>query len=487
MNTRSIKQTLILFTIIIIEGYVVLSTELLAIRQTIPYIGSGTDTVAIIIASILMPLALGYQTGGRFKARKILGHFVSVRKKLVYNTCIAATFLFAGLSYFFMHLFFHYMTTYAQINSLALQTALFCGIFLVVPTYLLGQTVPLISHFFAKEHLPKVTGHILFFSTLGSFLGAILSTLVFMAILGVQHTLTLNFVLMATIVILISKETKSFPVVYISLLAFITMIVNADTTIRAIYPDIRANNQYNLIQAGPISTGERVMKINLNNSSSYRDNGKKHPYINMAENIVIKPILNANPPKDILVIGAGGFTFGHNDTNNNYTYVDIDRDLKPIAERYILKEPIGDNKRFVARPARAFLYNEKSKYDVIYIDAYLGKASVPDHLVTREFFIQIKEHMKDGGALLTNFILTPNFNDKFSRSLDSTFRSVFPYVSRTDMSPTQTDTLYNPYNLWGDNPDILTNVAYIYRHKKYGKPSIYTDNKNKIIYEKPKM
>ena len=322
MSIRTIKQTLTLFTIIIIEGYIVLSTELLTIRETIPYIGSGTDTVAIIIAAILMPLAFGYQSGGRYKPRKYFGHFISVRKKLIYNICIAATFLFFGLSYFFLNKFFLFMFS-IDITNRIIQTAIFCAIFIVTPTYFLGQTVPLISHFFTKEHLPKITGHILFFSTIGSFLGATLSVLVFMTVLGVHHTLTLNFVLMALLVILLDKKPTSLPVIYISLLALFAMYMNTDYKLRVIYPHMRANNAYNLIQAGPLQNGTREMRINLNRSSSYNDDGQKFSYINLAEKIAIEPILESTPPRDILVIGAGGFTFGHNDTNNNYTYVDI--------------------------------------------------------------------------------------------------------------------------------------------------------------------
>ncbi|MCK5374449.1 MAG: fused MFS/spermidine synthase [Alphaproteobacteria bacterium] len=476
MSIRTIKQTLTLFTIIIIEGYIVLSTELLTIRETIPYIGSGTDTVAIIIAAILMPLAFGYQSGGRYKPRKYFGHFISVRKKLIYNICIAATFLFFGLSYFFLNKFFLFMFS-IDITNRIIQTAIFCAIFIVTPTYFLGQTVPLISHFFTKEHLPKITGHILFFSTIGSFLGATLSVLVFMTVLGVHHTLTLNFVLMALLVILLDKKPTSLPVIYISLLALFAMYMNTDYKLRVIYPHMRANNAYNLIQAGPLQNGTREMRINLNRSSSYNDDGQKFSYINLAEKIAIEPILESTPPRDILVIGAGGFTFGHNDTNNNYTYVDIDKELKTISEHHILKEPIGENKHFIAKPARAFLYNDTHKYDVIYLDTYLGATSVPEHLVTQEFFIQIKNHLKENGVLVTNFIVTANFNNEFSQTLDNTFRSVFPYISRTAINDT--------YNMWGEYPDQELNIVYIYRHKNdYGKPHIYTDNKNAAFYEK---
>jgi len=59
-----------LFFIIFLEGYVVLSAELIAIRLTVPFVGSGTDTVSIIIAAVLMPLAVGYYVGGQYKKRK---------------------------------------------------------------------------------------------------------------------------------------------------------------------------------------------------------------------------------------------------------------------------------------------------------------------------------------------------------------------------------------------------------------------------------
>ena len=486
MNIKTLKQTLLLFTIIIIEGYVVLSTELLAIRQTIPYIGSGTDTVAVIIAAILMPLAFGYQSGGRYKPRKFFGHYVSVRSKLIYNICIAATILFVGMSYLFMHSFFRFMTVDMKIGNVIIQAAIFCSIFLVTPTYLLGQTVPLVTHFFTKEHLPKITGHILFFSTLGSFMGATISTLVLMAVLGVHHTLTLNFVLLAILVIILQKKKKSFPVFFMTLLAFLAMFINSDTVLGVIYPYMRVNNQYNIIQAGPTLDGRRSMSINRNNSSSYKDDGTKHPYINVAEEITINPILEANPSKDVLVIGSGGFTFGHQDRNNNYTYVDIDEDLKDVAEKYVLKEPIGENKKFVPKPARAFLHITNNKYDVIYLDAYLGRTSVPEHLITREFFMQVKDHLKENGVLMTNFIVTPNFNNKFSQTLDNTIRSVFPYVSRIAIGAPEEG--FEAYNMWGENPDAPRNVAYLYRHKSdYGEPGIYTDNKNKVFYEKQRF
>lgn len=473
---KTLNYTLLLFIIIVIEGYVVLSTELLAIRQTIPYVGSGTDTISIIIAAVLMPLAFGYQYGGRFKPKKIMGYFVTVRKKLILNILISSIILLIGMSHESLKMFFNYMPTLGVENRLA-QTAIYSAIFLVIPVYLLGQTVPLVSNFFSKERLAKVTGKMLFFSTVGSFLGAVFSTLALMPTIGVHHTVSLNFVLMAFLVILLSKKKINIAVMISIVIAGVAMYFNSDEIMKKY--KIRKNNEHHTIVAATLKSGDNVLFLNRNNSSKYNEMGEKHPYIEFAERIAINPIMYSDEKRDILVIGAGGFTFGHEDKINNYTYIDIDEDLLPVAEQYILKEPIGDNKEFIPTPARGFLSSTKQKYDVIYLDAYLGGVSVPEHLITVEFFEQVKNQLKENGILVTNFIVSPSFNDPFTRNIDNTIRSVFPHVSRVVVD--------EQYSLWSESDNILANVAYIYRHEQnYEEGHIYTDNRNTVFYDKPK-
>ncbi len=470
------NKTFMLFALIIIEGYIVLSTELLAIRQTVPYVGSGTDTISIIIAAVLMPLAFGYQSGGNFKPHKFFGHHISIRKKLIWNIVISSLILIVGMSYESLRDFFLWLPQIDIENRLA-QTAIYSALFLVIPVYLLGQTVPLVSNYFAKERLSQVTGRILFFSTVGSFLGAVFSTLVLMATLGVHHTVSLNFVLMAFLVIMLSKKKVCVPVLISVAVAICAMWFNSDLVMNKFY--VKKNNQYNVIVAGTNRAGNRVLFINRNRSSKYNEAREKFSYIEFAENIAIDPIAHSVPPKDILVIGAGGFTFGHEDTSNNYTYVDIDKDLQEVTEDHILKEPIGENKKFVPQPARAFLNGTDQKFDMIYLDAYLGGVSIPEYLVTQEFFEQVKAHLKDRAVLIGNFILSPHFNNQFTRNIDNTFRSVFPHISR--------HVIDDHYNLWDESDNLMANVAYIYRHEEaYDEGKIYTDNKNTVFYDKPK-
>ena len=88
---------LILLIAIALEGYVVLAVELLAIRQLTPYVGNATDTVAIVIAAVLLPLAFGYEAGGRSGLGA--GDEFGVRRRLARNLLIAALILGLGLSH----------------------------------------------------------------------------------------------------------------------------------------------------------------------------------------------------------------------------------------------------------------------------------------------------------------------------------------------------------------------------------------------------
>lgn len=461
---------LVLFAVIVLEGYVVLSSELLAIRQSIPYTGSGTETVSVIIAAVLMPLAFGYHAGGRFKptARN------SVRKKLIFNILLSMVFLLPALSYIVLGKLFLWAAD-AGINHRLVQISLYAALLIAPPVYLLGQTIPLVSNYFSKEKLAKITGRILFFSTLGSFLGVVFSTLVLMAHVGVNNTAGLNFIILAALVYLLSKNKTGAPVMVAFVLALGGVILNSNKLV-GLYGVIESN-LYNTIAVVEYN-GEHHLILNNSNSSMYADDGRKYKYIELAEKLTIEPIVNASPPKDILVIGAGAFTFGFEDENNNYDYVDIDKSLKRVAEDHILPSDLSDNKTFHPVPARAFLSQTEKKYDVIFLDTYFGRLTMPEHLITVDFFLEIRDHLKDHGIVVTNFVASPNFIDPFSRNLDNTIRAAFPYVSR--------HVSRSEYNPWNNNERLIGNVMYVYRHQPdFGKATVYTDNKNRSFLDKP--
>lgn len=470
----------LLFLIIFLEGYVVLSTELLAIRLTFPFVGSGTDTVSIIIAAVLMPLAIGYHSGGKFRPRKEKeGGYFSIRHKLIANLLIATTFLTFGLSYYVINSFFEFLIEGLGWNNRLLITALYASIFIVTPVYLLGQTVPLISNYFFRSRISEAAGNILFFSTIGSFCGAIFSTLFFMNTVGVGHTATVSIICMALLVIFLSRKIFTPHALLASFFLASAMILNSDAMLSRLH--IIHSNVYNTVQIFDVGKHKVVRHMQLNHapSSIIFPDEPETPivhYRKFIENYFISEMKDWQKPGKILVLGAGGFTIGLHDQTNEYIFVDIDPDLKNITEEKFLERKLTPNKAFVAQPARAFLIQNGIKFDIIVMDIVGSITGAPEHLVTREFFAQIRNHLKDDGIVFINIFASVLFDDDYSRNLDNTIRSVFPHVSRQTITGA---------NIWRSRQNTYKAVLYYSRKDKLPtKEVIYTDNLNRAALDK---
>ena len=477
------KKNTLLFLAIFIEGFVVLAAEILAIRQTMPFTGSGTDTISIIIAAVLLPLAVGYYAGGRFKdVHWPRGRYYSIRKKLLRNIVIAMLFLLPGLSHGSILYFFALLTDLGITNRILMVTA-YSLTFLVVPVFLLGQTIPLVSNYFSKDTLAKVTGRMLFFSTVGSFMGAVFSTLILMAFLGVNETAAIVFILLAVLGVMLCRRSVPEPGRIMIILAVIGVIANTDYMLSRYF--VVSNNQYNMIRVyeNP-QRGSRHMSINNNQSGVLKEDGKTAYYILLAEAKFLNTLPLEADPIRILVIGAGGFTFGLKDDYNHYDLIDIDPAIKEVAEKHFLQKDLTPNKHFHAVPARGYLSGNEAPYDLIFVDVYTGSTQVPEHLITREFFVQVRDNLTPHGAVIMNMVVSPSFATPFSRHLDSTIRSVFPYVNRQ---------IIHKYNGWGkrwseEDGASSANVLYMYlnRSEKEEKTVIYSDLQNRSFLDTKK-
>jgi len=127
--------------------------------------------------------------------------------------------------------------------------------------------------------------------------------------------------------------------------------------------------------------------------------------------------------RDILVLGAGGFTLSHREPLNRYTYVDIDPAIRTIAERDFLREPIRGE--FVATDARRFVVDTTRRFDAIVVDVYSSRTSIPGHLVTREFWRDTRHALKPDGVMLANLILDGRLASPYARNLLATIESAY--------------------------------------------------------------
>jgi spermidine synthase len=471
----------LLWLIIFLEGFAVLATELLAIRLMLPFVGSGTEIVAIIISAVLMPLAFGYHHGG--KAYSLAWHTArsqgkrprTTRELLSYNALHALCILALGLSYPVLAFFTSLLEAMGIRNPIAITT-LYSLCFLVVPVYLLAQTIPLISRYFRYVSMHHVTGKMLYYSTIGSFLGSIITTLVIMPFLGVHYAAMIIGGVLTLLVLLPLRRRFDYSMVLALLFLGLCISFNAPSSLRNQH--IVSNNGYNLIAVrDDAEKNTRHMIMNHSNSSAIAISGtedKRHEYIRMFEAMVI----DGNPaakPREILVLGAGGFTAGLYDRKNRYTYVDIDPALKDVAEQHFLQHPLHPNQTFVAQSARAYLNESKKLYDAVLVDTYTHVTSIPLETISVEFLQKIHDRLKPDGLIVANVIGTPLQHDLFMQHYANGFMRVFPHHFRQ---------VVKFQNIAG-NPLRNRNILFVGQKAEASySHSIYHDLKNRYMYDR---
>lgn len=462
------KLSSILFLIILIEGFFTLSLELLVIRQAIPFVGNGTEMVSIIISSVLLPLATGYYIGGiRYKTLFNKKNKTKIRYIIINNIYIISLLTGIGFSYIIMDIYFKTI----PISSLMISLAFYLTLFLVIPTFLLGQTVPLISNYFSSQQISKITGKILFISTTGSFVGSIATVLILMKYLGVSNTLILLEALLLLLVLLISKH-KIHAILNI---AIILGIVYGLGSFSKMAYKIEYENTYSTLS---VLEENNQTSLRINNqfaSMTENNNTSFYHYVNVINNMIGE---NSDKVKEILIVGSGGFTVGFNDDKNHYTYVDIDSDLKELVEKKFLKTPLKPNKTFYAGEIRKFLKETDKKFDIIVVDAYTNQISIPISLLSVDFYRELRESLVDNGFVVSNMVIDIYLRDKFSKNVDYTLRNAFELVSTVPLI--HIDRM--KYEL-SDNKKKEVNYLYIMR-KDNNKRTIYTDDKNNANFDK---
>ncbi len=142
----------------------------------------------------------------------------------------------------------------------------------------------------------------------------------------------------------------------------------------------------------------------------------------------IMPVALAYPQetKRILMMGLGAGSIstylGRAMPDTQIDVVELDPGVIAAGKKYFgLRET--DKVRFIESDGRVYLNRHKDNYDLILLDAF-RELGVPFHMLTREFYTLIKEHLAPGGAVASNVVA----NTKLYLSTLATLRAVFPTV-----------------------------------------------------------
>ena len=130
--------------------------------------------------------------------------------------------------------------------------------------------------------------------------------------------------------------------------------------------------------------------------------------------------------KRVLMIGLGAGLvstyLGQSMPDVQIDVVEIDPEIVSVAKKYFgLQET--EKVHFAESDGRVYLNRHKDQYDLIVLDAYRD-VGVPFHLLTKEFYGIVKDHLAPGGTVVSNLY----GGTKLYTSTVVTLRAVFPTV-----------------------------------------------------------
>ncbi|TMF91119.1 MAG: methyltransferase domain-containing protein [Chloroflexi bacterium] len=438
-----------LLPLVFISGMASLGVEFGAARLLAPYFGTSLYVWGVLIGLILIYLSAGYVIGGRLADRH-------PRDEVLYQ--ITA---WAGLWIGIIPLVSYPILLMSQQGFKELSVGLVAGTLLAVvllfaaPVILLGCVSPFAIRLLLRdvETGGNTAGRVYALSTAGSILGTFLPVFWFIPSYGTRPTLE-GFGL-ALVGISIAglwprrRLYASFAAAVIIAWIFLPSGIKPPQVGQLLYEKESAYHYIQVVQDGSkteliLNEGEAIHSIY---DSQSLQTGGPWDYMVVADSF--RPTQGAEvTPTDVAILGLAGGTaarqytaaFG---TGVQITGVEIDPDILDVARRYFhLDEP---NVHPVVGDARYWLNTQARQYDVVVMDAY-RQPYIPFHLTTREFFSEVRDHLRPGGVAVVNAGRTAT-DYRLVDAIASTMAAVYPSVFLVDVPAFNNTLVYGTTNL----------------------------------------
>ncbi len=454
MQKEVIKANIVVF----IASFCTLVIELVAGRIMAPYVGVSLYTWTSIIGVVLAGISIGAYLGGlladRYPRPSTLGWLLLLSGVGAFSIS-PLTNLVGGA---------HFQTS-LMVRILLITTIIFFG-----PACVLGMISPVVVKL-TLNNLAKtgnVVGKIYAFSTLGSILGTFATGFFLVSWMGTRNILiTMGIILILSGLIFGDFLGRKRGLAFFSLLLGIIFLViplagfygyaalRPEETSFATSPLHALHKAYGYAFKPPLDEDTYFFKesdyytIKLKRSTKgSRDNPLEslvldhlvHSYTDLRDPLyleyeyirVYEEFVRWQAKKrksfKALFIGGGGYTIPRYIEAKYPTaemdVVEIDPEVTRVVHRYL-----GVSERTKIRShnmdGRWFVMNckEKGSYDFVFGDAF-NDLSIPYHLTTKEFAMQLKDLLKPDGLLLANVIDSMRkgqFMPSYIRTLEEVF------------------------------------------------------------------
>ena len=488
----------LLFTVFI-SGMTTLAAELAAGRLIGNVFGTSNLVWASIIGLILIYLTLGYFLGGKWADQNPTP--LAMYRILAWGAFTVGLVPYAAVP-----------VLRSAVDAFeALSVGIMAGSFIVVlilfivPITLLGTISPYAIRLSVDDasKAGQISGQIYAVSTLGSFIGTFLPTLVFIPTIGTTKTF-LVFGLFLLLVALaglakFAGRREMLKLIWMPILLALIAVLFANQSLKNNTGQVyETESEYNYIQVQE-ANGFTLLRLNDGQGihSIY------HPdtlfYNGPWEQFSVGPFFYEDrSPDDVrrmAIVGLAAGTAARQATAIYGGDLQIDGfelDPRIVEVGYEYFHMGSPNLNIIIGDGRLNLDRSPERYDIIAVDAY-KPPYIPPHMTTLEFFTICASHLTENGVLTLNVGSTPG-DRRLIDGLATTMAQVFPTVHTMDIpgtlntmifatkQPTTPDALLaNVQRLGQDasiNPLLVTAMssAYLHLNPAYKTTTVFTDD-----------
>jgi len=426
----------LLFTVFI-SGMTTLAAELAASRLIGNVFGTSNIVWASIIGLILIYLTFGYFLGGRWAD-------ANPSPAALYRVLAWGAFTL-GLVPYLAGPVLRSAATAFEFLQIGILGASFVAVLILfsVPITLLGTISPFAIRLSVEDtaHAGQISGQIYAISTLGSFIGTFLPTLVTIPAIGTKNTfLVFSLLLLFVALAGLGKFAGRRNMLRLMWMPVVIAIVAAFSRGQALKNSTgqvyETESAYNYIQVAE-QNGYTILRLNEGQGVHSIYNPHTLQYNGPWDQFLVSPYFNADcKPSDIKRVAIVGLAAGTTARQMTAVYGDIpidgfeiDPKIVEVGQKYFdMNMP---NLNIIIGDGRLNLEQSPYKYDIIAVDAY-RPPYIPPQMTTQEFFQIAASHLTEQGVLTLNSASVPG-DRRLIDGLATTMGTIFPSIYTVDI------------------------------------------------------
>ncbi|MGE5238660.1 MAG: fused MFS/spermidine synthase [Chloroflexota bacterium] len=420
----------------VICGAIIMVLEVLGSRVVGPFFGVSLFVWTSLITVTLVALAAGYALGGIMSDKKESPDYLYI------------IILISGFLVLLIPLIKGAVLKAFQPLGLRSGAFLSATVLFGPSLLLLGCVSPYLVKLAVREtrKIGRIVGVFYALSTVGSFVGTVLTGFVLIAYLRVNTIFMIvgtMLVLLAVSYFVIFRKKIAALAVCLAAVPLLAVSVSGEakskvmpngTTVTEIY---NRSSFYGAVKVldysyGQLHTREMTIDGLVQGGMDVRTRQSVYGFSYVLGLLPYR--LNPSGSSCLVIgLGAGLVPAWFEERGIRTDVVDINPDVVNVAKRYFGFRLAGD---IYIEDARYFLTRVQKKYDYIILDVYTGDTT-PAHLLSREALQLVKERLTERGILAINLMTSLTKESFMTRSILKTLGTVFRTVEMNPLYPAE--------------------------------------------------